>query len=162
MKTYNTLYSPEDNYFYYQILNNRYSPEINIKSDKKKKDIKADNISPSLPLYFNNIDSINDNYNCVRMINYNYFAFMTKIVPESYDLISTSNLTDWIPRTEIDYILRNIWITLKPNGYFIMRRLNGDYNLEKIIKNHKFNIITDLPIDRSHFYTEVVIAQKLL
>ena len=43
-----------------------------------------------------------------------------------------------------------------------MRRLNGDYDLEKIIiENNKFKILTDIPIDKSHFYSQYIIAKKI-
>lgn len=81
-----------------------------------------------------------------------------------YNLIHTSNLSDWLSKDKLAIMLKNIDKLLLNDGYLIMRRLNGDYQLKEIVAD-TFNImnvtnVTDVPNDRSEFYSEVTIAHK--
>lgn len=138
IKQYEEKFNPNNNYFYHQILHNDYN--INC-----------------LPSYFDNIvDNIVDSKK-INYINDNMIDFL-KDKTDEYDFIQTSNITDWLSIDEILTFIQNIHTALKDNGYVIMRRLNGDYCLENMLKKN-FKIIKS-PIDKSMFYSEVVVAQK--
>lgn len=137
----NVLYkynNDETNYFNYQILYNKYNRNY-------------------LPIYFNNITNIIKNIDKINYINDNIFDYVSKSNIK-YDMIHTSNITDWMNISKCETFLSNIFDKLNDNGIVVMRRLNGDYELSKIISN-KFNII-DIPHDKSEFYNEVVCGKK--
>lgn len=128
----------ETNYFNYQILYNKYNRN-------------------HLPVYFNYITNIIKNIDKINYINDNIFDYVSKSNIK-YDMIHTSNVTDWMNINKSEHFLVNIYDKLNHNGVVITRRLNGDYNLSDLISN-KFNII-DIPHDKSEFYNEVVVGQK--
>ena len=53
----------------------------------------------------------------------------------------------------------NIYRVLKSDSIVLMRRLNGDYNLKTHMSKY-FKIINDNSLDKSLFYSEVVIGKK--
>jgi S-adenosylmethionine:diacylglycerol 3-amino-3-carboxypropyl transferase len=139
--TYKSLYTPENNYFYYQILNNKYFKEC-------------------LPVYFYNIKCIEDNKSKIEYVLDNYVNYLTKCEDEIYNLIQTSNLTDWMDRSELDSFVNNLYRCSKKGGYVILRRLNGCYSLKDVVSK-KFEIVNKVPVEKSHFYSEVVVGYKL-
>lgn len=128
----------ETNYFNYQILYNKYDRN-------------------HLPRYFNNLSNIIKNIDKINYINDNIFDYISNSNIK-YDMIHTSNVTDWMNINKCEIFLINIFNKLEDNGIVIMRRLNGDYELSKLISD-KFNII-DIPHDKSQFYNEVIAGQK--
>ena len=77
-----------------------------------------------------------------------------------YDLIQTSNITDWMPPADAISCLTGIKECLLPGGVVVSRRLNGDYGLEDVIEKAMY---TDRELnamllrrDRSFFYAEVI------
>jgi S-adenosylmethionine-diacylglycerol 3-amino-3-carboxypropyl transferase len=81
-----------------------------------------------------------------------------------FDLIQFSNISDWMPPTDLDDMLQNAVHCLKPGGALIGRRLNGDHHLASVMAKH---IYIDeqlnhelLESDRSFFYREVVVGWK--
>lgn len=138
---YRLLYKPDDNYFYHQILYGKYSKK-------------------SLPPYFDlNTTVIFDNY---KKINYicSEFGSYIQSCKSYYDIIQTSNIFDWCNKDVIDQLLSLVFNRLNPNGIIIARRLNGDYNLKDMVSKY-FKIIDIKIVDKSHFYSEVVIGQKI-
>jgi S-adenosylmethionine:diacylglycerol 3-amino-3-carboxypropyl transferase len=137
---YKKNYLPEDNYFYYQVLNNCYHKTC-------------------LPSYFDNYENIQHNKNKINYICNDLSSYLSSCDSNSYDLIHTSNITDWMGFELLDKFLQNVYKNLKKEGYVVLRRLNGNYNLEEHVSEY-FSIIRDIPLDKSHFYSEVVVAQK--
>lgn len=138
---YSKNYKPEDNYFYYQIVNNRYHPD-------------------NLPPYFDNIDGIKQNYNKLDYINSDLVTHLKSVTPGKYKIIDVSNVTDWMSNKQLDEFMQLVYRCLDDNGYVVIRRLNGDYQLSKVVLDY-FKIIRGVPIDKSHFYKEVVVGQKI-
>jgi S-adenosylmethionine:diacylglycerol 3-amino-3-carboxypropyl transferase len=139
VEIYKQKYDPKDNYFYYQILHDSY-PENNF------------------PYYLTNLDNLKYS----DRINYvvgNYFDYISNVTDNYYNMIHTSNLTDWLDNNKLDMFVKNLHRILNNNGYLVMRRLNGDYKLKDIVSNY-FEIL-DTPIDKSHFYSEVVVCKKV-
>jgi S-adenosylmethionine:diacylglycerol 3-amino-3-carboxypropyl transferase len=128
----------ETNYFNYQILYNKYDRNY-------------------LPPYFYNLSNIIKNIDKINYINDNIFDYISN-TNIKYDMIHTSNITDWMNISKCEIFLTNIFDKLQNNGIVIMRKLNGDYELSTLISN-KFNII-DIPHDKSEFYNEVIAGQK--
>lgn len=80
-----------------------------------------------------------------------------------FDVIQTSNVTDWISPSQCSELLKNCHKFLTPGGAVIARRLNGDYDLSSVVKQH-FSIDSTLQQkllreDRSFFYSELVIGK---
>lgn len=128
----------ETNYFYHQIMYNKY----NIKY---------------LPVYFDNLSNIIHNKNKINYIHDNIYDHVMN-TSVKYDMIHTSNVTDWMNIEKCNVFINNIYNRLQDNGIVVMRRLNGDYELSKLVSD-KFNLL-DIPHDKSEFYSEVVAGQK--
>lgn len=141
INTYQKLYLPSENYFYHQILYDKYDENC-------------------LPFYFSNLNNIKNNGHKINYICDNFLDYIYSCKINSYDIIHTSNLTDWMNSDIIENMLKQIYIILKINGFVILRRLNGDYNLNNLVGKY-FTIINDIPIDKSHFYLEIVVGTKI-
>ncbi len=77
-----------------------------------------------------------------------------------FDLIQTSNVSDWMPLDALDALLLSARRVLAPHGAVLCRRLNGDHVLADRVARH-FMVDTALSgrllaADRSFFYREVV------
>jgi S-adenosylmethionine:diacylglycerol 3-amino-3-carboxypropyl transferase len=143
IETYEKNYLPSQNYFYYQILNDKY-PAV------------------SLPPYLESEVSVMDLKVNSSKINYicdNFVNFLKNTQDESYTMINTSNLTDWLSAEKLEEFFINLKRSLCSGGTVVMRRLNGDYKLEDYA-NKYFEVLTDVPIDRSHFYSEVLVCRR--
>ena len=138
-KVINKYNKDETNYFYHQILYNKYDRN-------------------HLPQYFNNIFNIIKNIQKINYINDNIVEYISK-TDIKYDLIHTSNITDWMDSSKYKNFLIDIDNNLKNNGIVIMRRLNGDHQL--LDDNFKIFTNIDIPEDKSYFYNEIVAGQKL-
>ncbi|AYV78564.1 MAG: protein of unknown function DUF3419 [Edafosvirus sp.] len=139
---YKNLYNTNDNYFYHQIIYNKYNKETN------------------LPPYFHiNKNIIKNNYQKINYICTPFDKYIDNCKYNEYHMIHTSNITDWLNKDQIDVLLLNIHKCLKIDGILIMRRLNGDYDLKNHVKKY-FEIINNGVIDKSHFYSQVVVAKK--
>jgi S-adenosylmethionine:diacylglycerol 3-amino-3-carboxypropyl transferase len=136
-------YSPHNNYFYHQILYNNYS------SDK----------DADLPYYITHFDAYISHLS-KHVINQSHCNIKDfHFPPNKYHLIHLSNLTDWMNLTDIHSIFKSIHLSLKIGGKVIIRRLNGDYNLLSLMSEY-FSVIDVTPLDKSCFYSEVVIGTK--
>ena len=134
-------YDIDSNYFYYQIVNNKYNRNC-------------------LPKYFDNIYRIIENSHKINYICSDFTEYV-KANKCQYNMIHTSNLTDWVSKNKLNELLNMLYKSVCDNGYIIMRRLNGDYVLKDVIENNgKFNVLDDIPKDKSEFYSEVVICYK--
>lgn len=140
IETHKNKYSEKDNYFYHQILYDKYDENC-------------------LPPYFYCIDSLKKNYYKINYICNNFLNHINSCVPNSYDLVQTSNISDWMNNEILEQMIKQIHLILKTDGIIIMRRLIGNYKLKDILSKY-FNLI-DGPQDNSHFYSEVVIGKKL-
>lgn len=76
--------------------------------------------------------------------------------------IQFSNISDWMPLSELHKMLANAVDSLKPGGALVGRRLNGDHHLASIMSEHLTvdeKLSTQLhESDRSFFYREVVVG----
>lgn len=127
-----------ENYFYYQIMNNKYHRDY-------------------LPSYFNHLDTIIKNINNINYIQHNIYDYICN-TDIKYDVIQTSNITDWMNIGQCRIFIDSIYNLLNNNGVVIMRRLNGDYQLCDLLSSFK---ILNTPIDKSYFYNETLAAQKI-
>lgn len=108
--------------------------------------------------------SININY-----IHHDFYEYLTQ-TNYHYDLISCSNINDWMRLDKFKQILNLGYEKLNPNGMFIARRLLGDNelkeNMSMVFDKVKTaeNIVEDGYItnlfDPIGFYTEVGIGYK--
>ena len=138
---YEKKYKPENNYFYHQVLNNCYH-----KND--------------LPIYLKNLKNICLYKNKINYFCDDFFVFINNRKDKEYDFIQTSNLTDWMNKEQLDIFVQNIYRCLKKDGVVVMRRLNGDYDLEKYVSEY-FEILPENTTDKSLFYSEVVVGKKI-
>ncbi len=79
-----------------------------------------------------------------------------------YDLIQTSDLSDWMPVREVHKLMGVVAGSLADGGAVLSRRLCGDHSLAKIIGS-KLNVDTALSgellkKDRSFLYSEIVVG----
>ena len=142
---------PEQNYFLFGVFEDYYLP-----------------VKDQLPFYlqFENQQQI---IGFEDRLELHQGVFVEKIKELSqnkkFDLIQSSNITDWMSLESMDAMLKTIKEALNPDGIFLARRLNGDHNLMDRCAKH-FTIDEELSRklhknDRSFFYSEVVVAQKI-
>jgi len=79
-----------------------------------------------------------------------------------FDLIHTSNISDWMPVPSLRAMLAGAAALLAPGGAVIGRRLNGDHRLAEQFASH-LTVDAELgaaltAADRSFFYPEVVVG----
>lgn len=139
LENYRKLYLPENNYFYHQVLYGKYN-------------------LMDLPPYFYTLDKIHNYKNTIRFIRNDCCAFIKKR-KNCYDFMNLSNISDWMNENQVINFFQDAYDSLKDEGFIIVRRLNSDINLRKIVEQ-KFKIIEDIPFDKSCFYSEVIIGQK--
>lgn len=81
-----------------------------------------------------------------------------------FDLIQTSDVTDWLPQTERNALLRTVKESLVPGGAILARRLNGDGDLAPLVAHHleldAAMSASFLERERSFLYREVVVARR--
>jgi len=77
-----------------------------------------------------------------------------------FDLIQTSNISDWMPVPEVRTLLRRAKSCLRPGGAVLGRRLNGDHVLADVfaetLRVEPALNAELLELERSRFYREVV------
>ncbi|BBM85135.1 DUF3419 family protein [Candidatus Uabimicrobium amorphum] len=91
-------------------------------------------------------------------------TFLSQIqnINKKWDIIQTSNISDWMPINEMKEMFTIVHGCLNDGGALIARRLNGDHVLSDIVKasfycNDDFNQHL-WETDRSYFYSEVVVG----
>lgn len=139
---------PHENYFITQVWRDRYP-------------IRADGI----PLYLQASTQPTIRTRCDRL-HLHIGAFIPTLQKlaaiEPFDLIQFSNISDWIPLSELNAMLAIAVSSLKPGGALIGRRLNGDHHLASVMQNHlsvNHSWSEELQqCDRSFFYREVVVG----
>ena len=148
LKYYRENYSnPTDNYFYYQFVNGCYDRH------------------GDLPKYLENKSPIKINVG-INFICNNLLDHLESKENSSYDFVHLSNITDWLNPNILCKILDELGRVLKINGRATLRRLNSDIVLSNFIINeystigkYKYMLINNI-IDKSHFYSEVIIIIK--
>lgn len=140
IETYEKLYTFEENYFYHQIMKNSYHID-------------------HLPKYFSNMDNIEKFHKRVKFVVGDFLDFLKRSPSNKYHFVHTSNITDWMKGNQLKEIMEQISRVLKIGGFVVMRRLLADYSLADFMGNY-FQII-DIPlVDRTHFYSEVVVGKN--
>lgn len=83
---------------------------------------------------------------------------------EKFDLIQTSNLSDWMPEPEMLRIFRRAKDSLTDGGAVLCRRLNGDHilatSLSRLFRVDEEECKLLKHRDRSFFYAECVLGRK--
>lgn len=81
-----------------------------------------------------------------------------------FDLIQTSDVTDWLPQTERNALVRTVKESLVAGGALLARRLNGDGDLAPLVAHHleldAAMSASFLERERSFLYREVVVARR--
>lgn len=133
------------NYFYYQIAYNRYHPL-------------------SLPAYLQTATKEAIKGADIRLIVGSFMEHLQAAPTGSYDMIQTSNITDWMTVDEISALLRELERVCAAGGYVVMRRLNSDLALADAIAASGLAstfVAVPLPIeDTTFFYREVMCLQR--
>jgi S-adenosylmethionine:diacylglycerol 3-amino-3-carboxypropyl transferase len=149
LSKYNRMYGDNTscNYFYNQIICDKYNKD-------------------EVPYYIGKttIDDINK----IQYKNCNFIEYLKKCRDRQYDLIQTSNITDWLTVDDIRELLYELSRVCSSNGAVIMRRLNSDNSLYNIINSvlcqhtqFKLYICAETYIDKSFFYNEVVVLRHI-
>lgn len=143
MTKYHNNYTFNNNYFYHQMVYNSYNRNC-------------------LPHYLQNLNELRQNLQDVQ-INYIHADYCEYIryCNKTYDLIQTSNLTDWMNEEQIDKLLSNISNKINQKNFIVLRKFNGDYDLKHLASQY-FKIHYDIPHDTSEFYNEVIVCSKVV
>ncbi len=112
------------------------------------------------PVYWSNISNIKSNWTKLKFYCANLFDFIsnTKL---TYNLISLSNITDWMDIHEITKLVSLAHKVLKPNGYVLIRKLISDHDLSSIIASTGLYLQDENYQDKSLLYTQVLALRKL-
>lgn len=142
---YENLFSINSNYFFHQVVKNKY----NIKED--------------LPIYLKDFERLKDNINKhnIHFINDDIVDWVGNNKElEKYHLVQISNVSDWIDDSIRILFFRNLRQIINKNGTLLARRLNGDYSLRKLM-SELFEEIDDwTEKDKSCFYSEILIGKS--
>ncbi len=103
----------------------------------------------------------------LRLHEGRFLETFARLVTEGpFDLVQTSNISDWAPVPELEALVDRVAGGLTPGGAILMRRLNGDHDLAAIVARR---LIVDRAEceelrrrDRSFFYREVVLGRRPL
>jgi S-adenosylmethionine-diacylglycerol 3-amino-3-carboxypropyl transferase len=144
-------YQLTDNYFITQVWRDRYADGID-----------------GVPLYLQPQAQLAiEKFGTDRLKLY-HGIFIDKLLElgtdRPFDLIQFSNISDWMPRHDLNAMVKTAVNFLNPGGALIGRRLNGDHHLVTVMNDW---ITVDrefshelLELDRSYFYREVVVGFK--
>jgi len=82
---------------------------------------------------------------------------------EKFDLVHTSNISDWMSLKSLQLLLENTAKNLiEKNGIIVMRRLNGDHDLANVVSNYfrydKHLSEELIHMDRSFLYNEIIVG----
>lgn len=80
-----------------------------------------------------------------------------------YDLISLSNLFDWMAPSQIEKVTRRLSNEARPGARVLVRQLNNDIDLTPYFAGFRFDTVLAqelLALDRSLFYSRLLIAVK--
>lgn len=75
-----------------------------------------------------------------------------------YDMISISNIGDWMPENCFINLIDNLKFHINSGGCLIARKLLGDYSLQNIMSDKFKKVISEN--DSTKFYTECMVALK--
>ncbi len=144
-------FNPHENYFVTQVWSDRYTNNL---------------AGEGLPLYLQDSAQKDIRALGVERLQLHQGAFVDRLQQlaevEKFDLIQFSNISDWMPLSDLHQMLTDAIACLKLGGAIIGRRLNGDHHLAAVMAEH---IAVDhhlsqelLAGDRSFFYREVVVG----
>lgn len=91
-------------------------------------------------------------------VTYTVSDFESLPISHTYDVISISNIGDWMSVEDYKKMLEGLRGRLTPKGVLIARKLLGDYTLSKVLMQSGFNI--QKTKDSTYFYSEVCLAVK--
>jgi len=82
---------------------------------------------------------------------------------ERFDLVSLSNITDWMSRDEIAALARTLRDRLRRSAKVLFRQLNNDSDLPALFPGLRFDRAFGeqlLAADRSLFYSSIAVAER--
>lgn len=94
-----------------------------------------------------------------HLVHCNLDDFLERTHITQYLLISLGNLTDRYQPDQLEVLFESLQRLLHPDGRLVLRRRNSDYPLEPIVNRHFIILNYDRNhTDRTHFYSEVILA----
>lgn len=81
---------------------------------------------------------------------------------EKLHFLQISNITDWMSKDDRKELITLCFSSLQRGGKLVARRFNGDYSLQRLLKDAGFIVENQTEMDRSAFYSEVLIGMKPL
>ena len=91
----------------------------------------------------------------IKNVNIEHGLLQNKLLPNSYDFIQTSNITDWMNHDVFYEFCKKIKLALKIGGVVVMRRLASN----NLLSDHFENSI--IIKDKTNLYSETIIWKKL-
>ena len=82
---------------------------------------------------------------------------------ERFDLVSLSNITDWMSRDDIAALARTLRDGLRKGARLLFRQLNNDTDLAALFSDLRFDLAFGeqlLASDRSLFYSSIAVAER--
>jgi len=149
--------NPHNNYFHQQILTGEYNlgqlPKLTEVS-KVMTPVEQGHLPPYLT---NEVSPFKVLTSPINYINKTVIQHIKDTKKNTYHVISVSNVTDWLSPTGVRLLCKHVKRVLKKGGIAIFRRLNSDVGLLKEVRKVFPN--SKCVIDKSHFYSEVVLSQ---
>lgn len=110
-----------------------------------------------LPAYLTETSAAQKDFHFVEGLIQNVASF------DQYDLISLSNIFDWMPSAEVAAIAQRISNEAKPGAMVVYRQLNNFKNVQTFFERFEFNEALAAQLhaqDRSLFYSSLHIGAK--
>lgn len=121
----------------------------------------AQEYSTSRPFYLRPTQTLSFQTNRENLITYIHstiYDFLQASGPQTLDLISLSNITDWCDAKKRHQLYQLIQKVLKAKGMAVFRKFNGSYNLQQELR--QYFRCCKLVTDSSHFYRQVVLVSN--
>lgn len=107
---------------------------------------------------FSTSDALKKHYH-KHKLTYTVGDFETLNTDKLYNVISVSNIGDWMSIDEYKNVLISMKSKLLPNGYIVARKLLGDYDLPNVLEAVGLKPVKE--VDTTFFYSEVYLGLKL-
>jgi S-adenosylmethionine-diacylglycerol 3-amino-3-carboxypropyl transferase len=143
-------WSPSENYFLLQALDDRYAPDLGALPPYLEPEVQES----VRRLGTRRLELVCGEFRA---------ALATRSRADQFDVVQTSNISDWMPVSELRRLFTEVSGALARPGAVIGRRLNGDHCLADLMEE-VFDVDRDwnrtlVERDRSFFYSEVVVGR---
>lgn len=90
----------------------------------------------------------------IKKVKIEHSLFESKLTPDSYDFIQTSNITDWMDNQQFLKFCEKVKLSLRCGGVLVMRRLASNNYLRQQFEG---SILVE---DKTEIYSETIVWKK--